>query len=90
MTPKLALRNVLKSFGGNQGGGGVDLSVGTGQMVCLTGASGPGKSTRLRRMSPLEPIDDGAIHLDEQDVSEPGLDAKPVKRFFNPPTFLPT
>jgi polar amino acid transport system ATP-binding protein len=41
-------------------------------MVCLIGASGSGKSTLLRCMNLLEPIDDGAIYLDGDDISEPG------------------
>jgi polar amino acid transport system ATP-binding protein len=49
-------------------------------MVCLIGASGSGKSTLLRCLNLLEPIDDGAILLDGQDISEPGLDPDPVRR----------
>ena len=68
---KLELTNVWKSFGDHQVCRGVDLSVGAGQMVCLIGASGSGKSTLLRCMNLLEPIDEGTIHLDGQDISEP-------------------
>jgi polar amino acid transport system ATP-binding protein len=57
----------------------VDLSVGKGQMVCLIGASGSGKSTLLRCMNLLEPIDDGAIYLDGEDISEPGRDPQPIR-----------
>jgi len=76
---KLELTNVWKSFGDHQVCRGVDLSVGAGQMVCLIGASGSGKSTLLRCMNLLEPIDEGTIHLDGQDISEPGLDAQPIR-----------
>jgi polar amino acid transport system ATP-binding protein len=48
-------------------------------MVCLIGASGSGKSTLLRCMNLLEPIDDGAIYLDGEDISEPGLDPQPIR-----------
>ena len=49
-------------------------------MVCLIGASGSGKSTLLRAMNLLEPIDDGAVLLDGDDISEPGRDPTPVRR----------
>ncbi|MEM1424347.1 MAG: amino acid ABC transporter ATP-binding protein, partial [Planctomycetota bacterium] len=57
-----------------------DLDVGEGEMVCLIGASGSGKSTLLRCMNLLEPIDDGVILLDGEDIAEPGLDPAPVRQ----------
>jgi polar amino acid transport system ATP-binding protein len=58
----------------------VSLEVDTGEVVCLIGASGSGKSTLLRCINLLEPIDDGTIHLDGVDISEPGLDPDPIRR----------
>ena len=78
MTTKLQLRGVRKRFGDMDVCKGIDLDVATGEMVCLIGASGSGKSTLLRCMNLLEPIDDGTIHLDGIDISEPGLDPQPV------------
>ncbi len=49
-------------------------------MICLIGASGSGKSTLLRCINLLEPIDDGVILLDGDDISEPGRDPDPVRR----------
>ncbi|MEM6407377.1 MAG: amino acid ABC transporter ATP-binding protein [Pseudomonadota bacterium] len=80
MSAKLSLRGVRKSFGGNEVCKGIDLDVADGEMVCLIGASGSGKSTLLRCMNLLEPIDDGMIHLDGVDISEPGLDPQPVRQ----------
>ncbi|MGD1887763.1 MAG: amino acid ABC transporter ATP-binding protein [Cohaesibacteraceae bacterium] len=79
-TAKLALRGVRKSFGTNEVCRGIDLDVAEGQMVCLIGASGSGKSTLLRCINLLEPIDDGAIHLDGVDIAEPGLDPQPIRQ----------
>jgi polar amino acid transport system ATP-binding protein len=76
----LTLQGVTKSFGENPVCRGINLTVGDGEMVCLIGASGSGKSTLLRCMNLLEPIDDGIILLDGQDISEPGLDPLPVRR----------
>ena len=76
---RLELQNVQKSFGANQVVRGVDLVSNEGEMVCLIGASGSGKSTLLRCMNLLEPIDDGVILLDGDDISEPGRDPQPVR-----------
>ncbi|MDW3223199.1 MAG: amino acid ABC transporter ATP-binding protein [Paracoccaceae bacterium] len=77
---KLVLRGVRKSFGENEVLRGVDMTIQAGEMICLIGASGSGKSTLLRCINQLEPIDDGAVLLDGQDISEPGLDLGPVRR----------
>ncbi|MCC1492216.1 amino acid ABC transporter ATP-binding protein [Cognatishimia sp. F0-27] len=77
--PTLSLHDVRKSFGGNRVLDGIDLTVRTGEMICLIGASGSGKSTLLRCMNLLEPIDDGRILLDGADISEPGLDPQPIR-----------
>jgi polar amino acid transport system ATP-binding protein len=78
--PTLTLSDVQKSFGANPVLRGIDLTVGSGQMICLIGASGSGKSTLLRCMNLLEPIDDGRIDLDGLDISEPGFDPQPVRQ----------
>ena len=77
---KLSLSRVVKSFGDATVCRGIDLEVDEGQMVCLIGASGAGKSTLLRCINLLEPIDDGAVYLDGEDISVPGLDPQPIRR----------
>lgn len=77
--PKLDLRGVVKQFGDHMVCNGIDLVVEEGQMVCLIGASGAGKSTLLRCINLLEPIEDGAIYLDGQDISVPGLNPQSVR-----------
>ena len=78
--PTLILTDVHKSFGTNPVLRGIDLTVTSGQMICLIGASGSGKSTLLRCMNLLEPIDDGRIELDGIDISEPGYDPQRVRQ----------
>lgn len=80
MTVKLSLRDVRKRFGDLEVCKGIDLDIAEGEMVCLIGASGSGKSTLLRCMNLLEPIDDGEIFLDGDDISEPGLDPQSVRQ----------
>lgn len=77
--PKLSLRSVVKRFGANTVCDGINLDVEEGQMVCLIGASGAGKSTLLRCINLLEPIEDGQIFLDGEDISIPGLDPQIVR-----------
>ena len=69
---KLALEGVVKEFGDLRVLDGIDLAVDTSEVVALIGASGSGKSTLLRCINLLEPIDDGRILLDGDDISEPG------------------
>ncbi len=77
---KLRIENIVKSFGDVTVLKGLDLKIDAGEMVCLIGASGSGKSTLLRTINLLEPIDDGAIWLDGEDISLPGLDPQPVRQ----------
>lgn len=78
--PILRLRGVRKSFGANTVLKGIDLEIARGEMVCLIGASGSGKSTLLRCLNLLEPIDDGEIWYDGQNIAEPTLDPQPIRR----------
>jgi polar amino acid transport system ATP-binding protein len=80
MPVKLQLLDVWKSFGGNAVCRGVDLTVNTGELVCLIGASGSGKSTILRCINLLEPVDDGQILLDGEDITAPELDPRLIHR----------
>ena len=77
---KLRLEGVRKDYKDRRALDGLDLEVAEGETVCLIGASGSGKSTLLRCINLLEPIDDGRILLDGEEISAPGLDPLPVRR----------
>ncbi len=77
---KLQVSEVVKRFGTNTVLDRIGLDVAESEVICLIGASGSGKSTLLRCLNLLEPIDDGEIWLDGIDISEPGLDADPIRR----------
>ena len=77
---KLQLEGVVKEFGEHRVLDHIDLDVDTGEVVALIGASGSGKSTLLRCIDLLEPIDDGRILLEGDDISEPWRDPDPVRR----------
>ena len=78
--PKLQLIDVHKSFGANSVCNGINFTVEKGELVCLIGASGSGKSTILRCINLLEPIDDGQILLDGEDITDPERDPRLVRR----------
>ena len=82
MTALLRATGIHKSFGEREVLRGVDLELATHEVVALIGASGSGKSTLLRCLNLLEPIDDGQIFLDDDDISDPRVDANRVRARF--------
>ncbi|MDQ1667059.1 MAG: polar amino acid transport system ATP-binding protein [Actinomycetota bacterium] len=78
--PVLQCAGVVKRFGDHTVLHGVDLDVAEHEVVTLIGASGSGKSTLLRCINLLETVDDGVIHLDGEDITDPRADADAVRR----------
>jgi len=58
----------------------IDLTVERHDVVCLIGSSGSGKSTLLRCLNLLEQIDDGVIRFDGEEISDPRVDPRAVRR----------
>ena len=63
---KLTVEGLHKRYGDNEVLKGVSLKAKTGDVICLIGASGSGKSTFLRCINFLETPNDGAMTLDGQ------------------------
>jgi polar amino acid transport system ATP-binding protein len=76
----IQIEGLRKSFGPNEVLRGIDLQVGSHEVICLIGASGSGKSTLLRCVNLLEPIDSGRIWLLGQDITGPDIDPNRVRR----------
>jgi polar amino acid transport system ATP-binding protein len=76
----LALERVHKSFGDNEVLRGIDLSLAPHDVICLIGASGSGKSTMLRCINLLEPVDSGRILMEGDEITAPGVDVNAVRR----------
>lgn len=60
----LELKNIKKSFSGRKILDGISLKVTDGEIMCIVGQSGGGKTTLLRCISGLEHIDEGGMILD--------------------------
>ncbi len=76
----LRVEGLRKSYGDRLVLSGVDLAVDQHDVVCLIGASGSGKSTLLRCIDLLEPTDDGTVWFEGEDVSDPRVDARAVRK----------
>ncbi len=69
----LQAKNIKKSFGELEVLKGIDLDITKGEVVCLIGASGSGKSTFLRCLNFLEFASSGEIILNDKKI-EPKKD----------------
>jgi polar amino acid transport system ATP-binding protein len=76
----LRVENVRKVFGQHVVLDDVDLDVPSHTVTVLIGASGSGKSTLLRCANLLETVDDGAIWLDDEEITDPRADVDAVRR----------
>ncbi len=62
-------KHITKSFGQLQVLKGIDLQISKGEVVCIVGASGAGKTTLLQILGSLLPPDNGAVFIDNINIS---------------------
>jgi polar amino acid transport system ATP-binding protein len=74
------LSHVLKRFGANTVLDDVSLKVVPGEIIAVIGRSGSGKSTMLRCINGLEPIQDGRILFDGVTVNDPQTDLRALRQ----------
>jgi thiamine transport system ATP-binding protein len=65
----LSIRDLVVAYQGEDILRGLDLDVPAGQLLCVLGPSGGGKSTLLRAVAGLEVPRAGSIHLDGRDLA---------------------
>ncbi len=65
----LEITGLTSYYGRIQALRGIDVSVAEGELVALVGANGAGKTTLLRALSGVQPIGEGTIRFDGQDIT---------------------
>ena len=78
--PALRLEGIWKSFGALEVLQGIDLEVAEHEVIALIGASGSGKSTLLRCINLLEPIDEGRIFIEGEEITARGVNVDRIRR----------
>jgi polar amino acid transport system ATP-binding protein len=76
----LRLETVSKSFGDLRVLRGIDLEVADHEVICLIGASGSGKSTMLKCINLLEPVDQGRIFVEGEEITAEGVNVNRIRR----------
>jgi len=65
----LDIKNLQVHYGGIRAVKGVDLAVAEGELVCLIGANGAGKSSTLKAICGLAPVHAGSVRYDGAEIS---------------------
>jgi polar amino acid transport system ATP-binding protein len=68
MTELLSIRDLHKSYGQTEVLKGVDCAMEQGDVVCVIGSSGSGKTTMLRCINMLEDFNSGTIEVDGEPI----------------------
>lgn len=74
------LKDVVKRYGQNTVLNGVSLAVEKGEIIAIIGRSGSGKSTMLRCVNGLEPIQGGTVAFDGTIVNDPKTDLRALRQ----------
>ena len=82
MSPIVRIRNVTRSFGDVVAVDDLSLDIDRGELFCLLGASGCGKTTLLRMLAGFERVDSGSIEIDGVDMAAVPPAARPVNIMF--------
>jgi polar amino acid transport system ATP-binding protein len=77
--PPILIEGLHKYFGELEVLKGVDLSVASGEVICVIGPSGSGKSTLLRCVNLLEQPTSGKVIIEGFDITDPETDVDAVR-----------
>ncbi|MCE5295719.1 MAG: ABC transporter ATP-binding protein [Euryarchaeota archaeon] len=68
--PGIRVLNVKKSYGDIHAADGIDLEIRDGEYMCILGPTGAGKTTFLRALCGLTPLDKGKIFFGDKEVTK--------------------
>jgi putrescine transport system ATP-binding protein len=88
-TPYITIENVSKRFGDFFAVNGVSLKIYKGEIFCLLGGSGCGKTTLLRMLAGFEQPSAGRILIDGQDMAGIPPYERPVNMMFQSYALFP-
>lgn len=77
---QLKFENIVQAYGNQRALNGVSLTIEPGELVCLLGHSGCGKTTLLRIAAGIEAPTSGRVLMDGLEVSGPGTLVEPERR----------
>ncbi|MEL6913253.1 MAG: ABC transporter ATP-binding protein [Pseudomonadota bacterium] len=80
--PRLELRELTCRFGPKTAVKEVSLTVAAGEVTCLLGNSGCGKSTTLRAVAGVEKVASGAVLMDGRDITHMPPEARGIGLMF--------
>jgi putrescine transport system ATP-binding protein len=87
--PYIRIEHVTKRFGSFEAVSQVSLDIEQGEIFCLLGGSGCGKTTLLRMLAGFEEPTEGAIYIDGVDVTSVPPYERPVNMMFQSYALFP-
>src|ERR1700726_5347145 len=89
MAPYVEIDQVSKRFGDFTAVNNVSLTIERGEIFCLLGASGCGKTTLLRMLAGFETPSSGKIFIDGEDMTGVPPYERPVNMMFQSYALFP-
>ncbi|MBC8716381.1 ABC transporter ATP-binding protein [Ochrobactrum sp. Marseille-Q0166] len=92
---RVILENIDKIYAGRHGAAGphavrgINLTIGSGQLVTLLGPSGCGKTTTLRMLAGFETPTSGRIFIDDQDITNKPVNQRGIGMVFQSYALFP-